>query len=104
MSIIDINKILKELALRSTCRKKFGVLLMYKGKIVGKGYNYQVGNFSIHAEEDAINNIKNRKLLGKCELLLARYMDGQFVNCKCCPRCQKRIMSAGIRQINVLET
>ena len=101
---MDYRKILAELALRSPCRKKFGVIVLYRGKIVGKGFNYVVGKFSVHAEEAAIHSVRDKRILPKCSIILARLKEDTFVQCKCCDRCHNKIQKAGISKVHPFTT
>ena len=96
---MDYTKLLARLAEKSPCRKKFGVLIIYRNKIISKGFNYVVGNFSIHAEEAAIQNVRDKKILPKCLILLARLKDGCLIQCRCCPRCIERIRRVGMSKV-----
>ena len=44
---------------------KHGAIIVYRDKIISSGFNYYVGDFSIHAEVAAISHIKkkNRNIL-----------------------------------------
>ena len=98
-----------ELAERSPLKiSNHGAVVLYRGKIVGRGYNKQcieninkVNRFSVHAEVDAINNAL-RKIsfddLKKSTLIVVRKMkkveetqhpfDGMGLSapCPCCTR------------------
>ena len=95
----DFSIVLKNLAEKSPCRKKFGAIVVYRDKIIGKGFNYEIGKFSVHAEEAALASVRRRDVLKNSYLILGRILNGKFVPCLCCTRCQHRIHIHGIRQI-----
>ena len=40
---------------------KHGAIIVYRDKIISSGFNYYVGDFSVHAEVAAISHIKKKK-------------------------------------------
>lgn len=98
-SMFNFTIILKKLAEKSPCRKKFAAIVVYRNKIIGKGYNYEIGKFSVHAEEAALASVRHRDVLKNSYLILGRILNGKFIQCLCCTRCQHWIHIHGIRQI-----
>lgn len=71
-----------------------GCVIVYKGKVIGEGYHRQYG--SAHAEVNAINSVKNKKLLKDAIL---------YVNLEPCshfgktPPCADLIIKTGIKYV-----
>lgn len=74
-------------ALKSNMLHKHGCVITYRNKIISSGYNfYKITNniynysndiyisnlYSIHAEQDAIQKIKNKAILKYCKIFIIR--------------------------------
>ena len=97
-----------------------GAVVIYRGKIVGKGYNYAKNlynnnkensreliknnkyKYSVHAEVAAIkNSLKNvnQETLKKCELIVVRVNNmGELMNSQPCDCCKNFINNFKIRK------
>lgn len=85
-------------------------MVVYKGKIIGNGYNKGYGkilngNYSVHAEVDAIYDVikkyKNHgceRILRECSLYVIQYTD-KLRNSMPCNNCCKVIEKYGIRRV-----
>lgn len=85
-----------------------GALVIYRGRIVGRGYNKycveninKINRWSVHAEVDAIKNAL-RKIshedLRKSNLIVVRRVgDGETALSTPCKRCSNFIKRCGIR-------
>jgi|UniRef100_A0A6C0EEG8 deoxycytidylate deaminase len=88
MHDIDLTKILIDVALKSNMIHKHGCVILHRNKIISTGYNYykisngtiykniygdyQPNRYSIHAEKNAIQKIKNKNLLKECKIYIIR--------------------------------
>ena len=95
-------------ALRSDMSFNHGSVVIYRGKIVGKGFNkYINSNYcdkpSLHAEVSAINDALKRvsaQELKKCELIVIRINNkGNHLNSKPCFNCEKYINKFCIKRV-----
>tara|TARA_Y100001970_G_scaffold293375_1_gene439792 strand:- start:4091 stop:4423 length:333 start_codon:yes stop_codon:yes gene_type:complete len=90
-------KVAIQLAKKSNMMHKHGAVLIYRNKIVGRGYNHYCkyrknydGRFkSIHAEVMAINNCPNQSIVSKCKLIVVRFVGGEMKLSLPCANCQK---------------
>jgi len=87
MNNLIIETLIKT-ALKSNMKHKHGCVILYKKKIISKGFNYyKISNllynnytvqqyennkYSVHAEQNAINKIRNKLLLCKCTIYIIR--------------------------------
>ena len=94
-------------ALKSNMNSNHGAVLIYRGKIIGRGYNTYNSNFneksSLHAEISAINSAL-RKIsindLKKCELVIIRVNKlGECLNSKPCCNCERAICNYNIKRV-----
>ena len=82
---------------------KHGAIIVYKEKIIASGYNYYMGDFSIHAEVAAISKIKKKQKhkLRNCDIYVVRIGPKSFNNplkySKPCPNCQDTIIKNNIK-------
>ena len=95
-------------ALKSEMNFNHGSVLIYRGRIIGKGFNsYHDSNYkeeySLHAEISAINNALKKihvNDLKKCELVIIRInKNGDFLNSKPCDNCARIIKNYNIKKI-----
>mgnify|MGYP005657575445 FL=1 len=95
-------------ALKSEMNFNHGAVLIYRGKIIGRGYNTYFNTNSneknsLHAEVSAINDGLKRvshEELKRCELVIIRVNGGgQCVNSKPCDKCTKFINKHCIRRV-----
>ena len=97
-------------ALKSDMNFNHGAVIIYRGKIVGKGFNTYINSnyncklkISLHAEVSAINDaLKKLHIddLKKCELIIIRVnSSGKCVNSKPCCNCQDFINRFLIRKV-----
>lgn len=83
---------------------KHGAIIVYRDKIIASGYNYYVGDFSIHAEVAAISRIKKKQkyILSDCDIYVVR-IGPQRLNIplkysRPCSNCQDIIIKNNIRK------
>jgi deoxycytidylate deaminase len=97
-------------ALKSDMNFNHGAVLVYRGKIIGRGYNTYINDnydckkkISLHAEVSAINDALrkiNYEDLKKCELIILRVNNtGTHVNSKPCCNCQRYINNFLIKKV-----
>jgi len=95
-------------ALKSDMNFNHGAILIYRGKIIGRGYNtYKHSNpnckDSLHAEISAIKSALNKihaKELKKCELVIIRVnKTGECLNSMPCSNCQRAIRDYNIKRV-----
>ena len=97
-------------ALKSDMNFNHGAVLIYRGKIVGKGFNTYINSnynckqkISLHAEVSAINDALKKmhvSELKNCELIIIRINNsGMFVNSKPCCNCYAFINRLCIRKV-----
>ena len=86
-------------AIKSDMNFNHGALVIFRGRIIGRGYNtYIESNYkrSIHAEEraisDALKNGMSEGELKKCEMVVIRFnAHGECLNSKPCCNCTRFI-------------
>ena len=82
---------------------KHGAIIVYKDKIIASGYNYYMGDFSIHAEVAAISRIKRKQkhILRDCDIYVVRIGPKRLNNplkySRPCPNCQDTIIKNNIK-------
>ena len=93
-------------ALKSSMTYRHGAIIIYRNKIIGKGYNKHAISYnkdivySKHAESEAIRNCKNQRLIPLSTLLVVRI--GSDKTCRMsmpCVKCQKLINKVGFRRV-----
>ena len=62
---------------------------------------YEPYKYSIHAEKDAIMNVKNKKILNKCKIVIVKISDGKIINCDPCKMCKNLICKYKITKKNI---
>ena len=83
----ELIKLLIDTAMKSNMNHKYGCAIIFRNKIISTGYNYyklyngkiynnlyqyEQNKFSIHAEKDAIQKIKNKNILKNCKIYIIR--------------------------------
>jgi tRNA(Arg) A34 adenosine deaminase TadA len=95
-------------ALKSDMNFNHGSIVVYRGKIIGKGYNTYINSncydkVSLHAEVSAINDALKKisaEELKKCELIVIRVNStGECLNSKPCCNCAKYINKFCIKRV-----
>ncbi len=96
-------------ALKSDMNFNHGSVVIYRGKIIGKGYNTYVNSnckhskVSLHAEVSAINDALKKitaNELKKCELVIIRInKEGGCLNSRPCCKCEKYINKFSIKRV-----
>ena len=88
-------------AMKSSMRKQYGCVVVYRNKIVGSGYNYRDRKYvvaikkwtyihSIHAERSAIMSVKNKNLLRYCKIYVVKINNnGEITGAIPCINCEK---------------
>jgi len=82
---------------------KHGAIIVYKDKIIASGYNYYMGDFSIHAEVAAISKIKKKQkhILRDCDIYVVRIgpksLNNPLKYSRPCPNCQDTIIKNNIK-------
>ena len=109
----DCESLVIKQAMKSPMKKKYGAILMYRNKIISVGYNYDThistkkytsdylpNVYSIHAEQDCINKVKNKTLLKKSILILVCLGSGnKLKSCEPCCMCSHIIKKYKIRKV-----
>ena len=95
-------------ALKSDMNFNHGCVVVYRGKIIGRGYNTYINSncydkTSLHAEVSAINNALKKisaEELKKCELVVIRVNKiGECLNSKPCSNCINYINKFCIKKV-----
>tara|TARA_B100000035_G_C21030584_1_gene568207 strand:+ start:1684 stop:2019 length:336 start_codon:yes stop_codon:yes gene_type:complete len=95
-------------ALKSEMNFNHGSVVIYRGKIIGKGYNTYINSnycdkISLHAEVSAINSALKKisaRELKNCELVVIRVNKmGDCVNSKPCKNCINYINKFCIKKV-----
>lgn len=97
----------KQQALKSNMDHKHGSVIVYKNKIIAKGYNHHVNYYnhkhSMHAEIDAITKIKKIPIdFSMCDMYVVRVSnesDAILKLSKPCKNCVKTILEFGIKRV-----
>jgi len=82
---------------------KHGAIIIYKDKIISTGFNYYLGDFSIHAEVAAISHIKKKQknILQDCDIYVVRIgpdsLDNPLKYSRPCANCQCTIKKHNIK-------
>jgi tRNA(Arg) A34 adenosine deaminase TadA len=102
-SIID-NAIIE--AKKSNMSQKHGCVIVSKNKIIARGFNTSYMDYSVHAEQDAVNKLKgkiSKADIKNCKLYVIRIgkvsMDFPLKYSKPCPRCTRCIINAGVKTV-----
>jgi tRNA(Arg) A34 adenosine deaminase TadA len=96
-------------ALKSDMNFNHGAVLIYRGKIIGRGYNtyYNNPNYKkkptlhaeVHAIQDALKKI-SAECLKHCELVIIRINNhGECLNSKPCLHCEEYIKNCFIKKV-----
>jgi len=91
-------------ATKSDMNHKHGAIIVYKKKIVAIGCNYYKGEYSIHAEIDAISQLKGKEksVLPESELYVVRIgpekLSDHLKYSKPCYNCQNYILKKCIKR------
>lgn len=95
-------------AKKSKMDQKHGCVIVYKKKVIAKGYNYHIEDpinysnlWSIHAEIAAIKNVRKLKIdLTKCDMYVIRLSTkGELKLSKPCDNCMKKITEYNFRNV-----
>ena len=95
-------------ALKSDMNFNHGSVVIYRGKIIGKGFNRYINSdycdkVSLHAEVSAINDALKRvsaEELKKCELIVIRInKEGGCLNSRPCCKCEEYINKFSIKKV-----
>ena len=99
-----INSAIKE-ALKSSMRYRHGAIIIYRNRIIGKGYNkYDLCCkkdivYSKHAEGEAIKNCKDKRLIPYSFMLVVRIGTNKKMKMSYpCSKCLKLINKVGIKK------
>lgn len=93
------------IAKKSVMTQKHGCIIVYKKQIIASAYNTMPKSFgdSVHAEINAINKVKDKKILKQCELYIVRIgtssMNNPLKYSKPCKQCTDTIINFNIRKI-----
>lgn len=98
---MNINEQLHMIAMKSNQRAKYAAVIIHRNRIIGIGYNYLTSNssnvtqylyetykYSIHAERNAIMNVKDKTILQSSKIIIVRLLDGNIVQAKPCEMCK----------------
>lgn len=98
-----------KIAQKSVMEHQHGAIIVLDNNIIATGFNYLYEHMchtkSIHAEVDALLNVKGRRrnMLGDAEMYVVRIgkksMDRPLKYSRPCCDCQKAIMKYGIRKV-----
>ncbi len=97
-----------KMALKSDMNFNHGAVVIYRGKIIGRGYNTYINSnccdkVSLHAEVRAINDALKRVSsdeLKKCNLIVIRInSEGLSLNSKPCSNCSRYINKFCIKKV-----
>jgi cytidine deaminase len=108
-----MNKNLQEKAIGlahfSEYKFRLGAVVAYEDKVLATGYNIPMllsdlsfisQHASVHAESIAILRVKDKRLLKKADIYIARVLkDGSLGNACPCPTCRKVIESFGVKNV-----
>ena len=88
MDNINLIELLINTASKSNMAHKHGCVIMYRNKVISTGYNYykisngniyknndniyESNKYSIHAEKDAIQKVKNKSIFKFCKIYIIR--------------------------------
>jgi len=102
------SNIFKEAAvsecMKSTYKQRLGAVVVYKGKIVGKGFN-KVHSTGVprldgkHAEIEALNNTKARYRMGSTVYVCRLAKDGSLTLSKPCHTCYTIMKKLGVKYV-----
>jgi cytidine deaminase len=100
-------------------KSKYGALLIYRNKIISRGYNkfkgvlgkihnillgcsilYESNKYSSHAEQNCIANCRDKYLISKCDMILLRISDSNDV--RPCNLCQHLINKYNVKKLFVI--
>ena len=99
---IELINLLTTTAMKSNMTHKYGCAIIFRNKIISTGYNYyklyngkiynnlcsyEQNKYSIHAEKDAIQKIKNKTILKDCKIYIIKIKKNNFeegIPCEMC--------------------
>jgi deoxycytidylate deaminase len=98
---MNINEQLYSIAMKSNQRAKYAAIIIHRNRVVGIGYNFLISNssnvsqqiyetykHSIHAERNAIMNVKDKTILPFSKIIIVKLCDGNIVQAKPCEMCK----------------
>ncbi len=110
----SIEQILNCYKNKSDLINKYIAIIYYRNKIISIGYNYLnkckfIDNeyctykYSIHAELNAISQIKNKNILNNCYIIIMKYNNNNYNNAIPCDKCKKLISKykLNIKYLNI---
>ena len=108
--IYEIEELLYKSIIKSNLKNKYACAIIYrKNKIISTGINkykkyiinseYECNKFSIHAEKDAIQKIKNKNILQYCKIYIVKMKDGKLEKGIPCPMCYNLLNKYKINKI-----
>ena len=60
---------------------------------------YEPNKHTIHAERSCIMNIKNKKILPKCKMIVVKIINDKPIVCGCCDMCNELLMKYKLKLI-----
>lgn len=102
--MFNICDILYISASKSNMCKKYGCVIVYRGKVIAAGFNqyknklylgekplYAPNKYTIHAERAAILKVKDKSVLPRCKIYIGKITDGELVHSGPCSMCDNLI-------------
>lgn len=89
---------------KSAYKQRMGAVVVYKGKLVGKGFNkvHHIGVprlDGLHAEIEALNNTTAQYRDGCTVYVCRTNRRGEIVLAKPCPACEKKMRKIGVKYV-----
>ena len=89
---------------KSTYKQRLGAVVVFKGKMVGRGFNKvtgngKIGNDGIHAEIEAINNTPASSRNGSVVYVCRINKKGELMMSKPCHACEVVLRKLGVKRV-----
>ena len=108
---ITLENLLINTALKSNMNNKYACAIVLRNKVISIGYNhykphntnnsiYESNKHSIHAEKDAIRQVKNKNILKECKIYIIKIKDNYIEKGIPCPMCYNLLHKYNINKIN----
>jgi len=107
-----LEDILISTALKSNMTSKYACVILYRNKIISTGYNtfkphsnnyihekYEANKHSIHAERNAIRQVKDKHILKYCRIYIIKMKNNEIENGLPCKMCNDLLKKYNITRI-----
>jgi cytidine deaminase len=72
------------------------------GRIIHNVF-YEANKYSVHAEKDAIMQVKNKNRLNRCKMIVIKIVNGNISCAKPCEMCKKLLNKYKIKNVKTVD-